>query len=176
MDAGIISTRYARAIYGYAAEKGTETALCEGMRYLAKNFSQFPALRGIMSDPTLTAEQKIEVLNTAADARANETLQQVIRLVVKNKRSNYIENIALMYDQVYRKAKGIVTVGLTTVEPADETMKESLISVIAQVTDKQVEFQAKTDSGIIGGFILEVEDKRLDASVKEQLRIINYEF
>jgi F-type H+-transporting ATPase subunit delta len=175
MDAGTISTRYARAIYAYAAEKGKETALYEGMRYLTKNFAQFPTLRGIMSDPTLTAEQKIEVLDTAADVHLNETLQQVIRLVVKNKRSNRIENIALMYDQVYRKAKGIVTVGLTTVEPASEKMQEDLISVIAQVTDKKVEFQAKTDSGIIGGYILEIEDKRLDASVKEQLRIISYE-
>jgi F-type H+-transporting ATPase subunit delta len=175
MNAGIISTRYARAIYAYAVEKGKETDLYEGMQFLAKNFSQFPALRGIMSDPTLTAEQKMDVLNTAAGIHANETLQQVIRLVVKNKRSNYIENIALVYDEVYRKAKGIVTVQLTTVDTADEKMKESLISVIAQVTDKKVEFQAKTDSGIIGGFILEIEDKRLDASVKEQLRIINYE-
>ena len=175
MNAGIISTRYARAIYAFAVEKGKETELYEGMRYLATGFSQFPALRGIMSDPTLTAEQKIEVLNTAAGAHANETLQQVIRLAVKNKRSNQIENIALMYDQVYRKTKGIVTVRLTTVDPAEEKMEQALISVIAQVTDKKVEFQSKTDSGIIGGFILEIEDKRLDASVKEQLRIINYE-
>jgi len=86
-----------------------------------------------------------------------------------------MENIVLMYDQVYRKAKGIVTVHLTTVEPAGEKMKEALISVVEQVTGETAEFQAKTDSDIIGGFILEIEDKRLDASVKEQLRIINYE-
>jgi F-type H+-transporting ATPase subunit delta len=175
MDAGIISTRYARAIYEYAAEKGKEMDLYEGMRFLATKFSQFPTLREIMRDPTLTAEQKIEVLTTAAGAHANENLQQVIRLVIRNRRSNYMENIALMYDQVYRKAKGIVIVQLTTIEPAGEKMKESLISVVAQVTGEKVEFQAKTDSDIIGGFILEVEDKRLDASVREQLRMINYE-
>ena len=175
MDAGTISTRYARAIYAYAAGQGKETALYEGMQFLANSFSQFPALRGVMNDPTLMAEQKIGILTAAAGAGANETLQQVVRLVVKNKRSHYMENIVLMYDQVYRKAKGIVTVHLTTVEPAGEKMKEALISVVEQVTGETAEFQAKTDSNIIGGFILEIEDKRLDASVKEQLRIINYE-
>lgn len=173
MNAGIISTRYARAIYEYAAEKGKETVLCEGMRSLAKSFAQFPALRGVMNDPTLTAEQKIEVLTIAAGAHLNETLLQGIHLVIKNKRSNYMGNIALMYDQIYRKAKGLVTVQLTTVKPADEKTKAELIAVIAQVTGNKVEYQAKTNPDIIGGFILEIEDKRLDASVKEQLRMIS---
>jgi len=176
MDAGIISTRYARAIYEYAAEKGNETALYNGMQVLAKHFSQFPMLREVMSDPTVSEQQKIEVLITACGAPVNETLQQMIRLIVENKRSNYMENIALLYDEIYRKNKGVITVELTTVEPVGKKMKEILVSMIAPATGNKVEFQEKTDADIIGGFILQIEDKRLDASVKEQLRGINYEF
>ncbi|MDR1526655.1 MAG: F0F1 ATP synthase subunit delta [Dysgonamonadaceae bacterium] len=175
MNAGVISTRYARAIYEYAAEKDHETALLEQLQLLAQSFLKFPALRKVISDPTVTAEQKIQVLTTACDARENEILQQVIRLVVKNKRSGYIENIIRMYDEVYRKAKGIVTVQLTTVEPADDKIKEELLPVIARITEGTVDFQTQTDPGLIGGFILEIEDKRLDASVKEQLRMMSYE-
>ncbi|MDR2806442.1 MAG: ATP synthase F1 subunit delta, partial [Dysgonamonadaceae bacterium] len=166
---------YARAIYEYAAEKGHETALYNEMQLLAKNFAAFPTLREVMGDPTVTAEQKIRVLTTAGGLQVNETLQQAIHLVVKNKRSSYMENIVRMYDEVYRKAKGIVTVQLTTLEPADEKIKEELLPVIAQITaGGKVDFQTKTNSGLIGGFILEIEDKRLDASIKEQLRIMSY--
>jgi F-type H+-transporting ATPase subunit delta len=175
MNAGVISSRYARAIYEYAAEKGAETALLGQMQLLERNFSKFPTLRKVISDPTVTAEQKIQVLVTACDAHGNETLQQVIRLVVKNKRSGYMENIIRMYDEIYRKSKGIVTVQLTTVEPADDRIKEELLPVIARITDGKVDFQTKTDLGLIGGFVLEIEDQRLDASVKEQLRIMSYE-
>jgi F-type H+-transporting ATPase subunit delta len=174
MDVGVISTRYARAIYEYAAEQGTETALQSEMQALAKNFAALPALREVMSDPTVTAEQKISLLSTACGAPANETLQQALRLVVENKRSSYMENIVRMYDEVYRKAKGIVTVQLTTVEPANAQIKDELLPVIAQITDGKVDFQTKTDPALIGGFILEIEDKRLNASVKEQLRIMSY--
>jgi len=176
MDAGIISTRYARAIYEYAAEKGDETALCDEMQVLAKHFSQFPMLREVMNDPTVSEQQKIDVLTTAGGIHVNETLQQAIRLVVENKRSSYMENIALLYDEIYRKNKDMITVQLTTVEPANEKMKETLISIIAPTAGDKVEFQEKTDAEIIGGFILQIEDKRLDASVKEQLRMISYKY
>jgi F-type H+-transporting ATPase subunit delta len=175
MDTGVISTRYARAIYEYAAEKGNETAVYKEMQLLAKNFMAFPTLRVVMNDPTIAPEQKINVLVTACGMQVNETLKQILRLVIENKRANYMENIARMYDEVYRKAKGIVIVQLTTVEPASEKTKQALIPVIARATGGKVEFHTETNPDIIGGFILQIEDKRLDASVKTQLKITNYE-
>jgi F-type H+-transporting ATPase subunit delta len=172
MDAGIISTRYARAIYEYAAEKGNDTALYKEMQVLAKNYAEHPALRKVMSDPTVSPEQKVNLLTTACGIHINKTLQQAVRMVIENGRGNYMENIALMYSEVYRKAKGIVIVHLTTVDPATEKTKEALIRVIPKEDGEQIEFRTETDPDIIGGFILEIEDKRLDASVKNQLRIL----
>jgi F-type H+-transporting ATPase subunit delta len=172
MNAGIISTRYARAIYEYAAEKGNDTDLYKEMQQLAKNFVEYPTLRKVMNDPTVPSEQKVNVLTTASGIRVHETLKQVVRMVVENGRGNCMENIALMYDKVYRKAKGIVVVHLATVEPASEKTKENLIHVISKETGGQIEFHTEINPDIIGGFILEIEDKRLDASVKNQLRII----
>jgi F-type H+-transporting ATPase subunit delta len=169
MDAGAISSRYARAIYAYAAEKGDETALYKNMHVLITNFSIFPALREVVNNPTVSAGQKISVLTTACGIHADETLKQVVRMVVTNKRANYMENIARMYDVVYRKAKNLVVARLITIDPATEKTKEALMPVISQVTDGQIEFHTATDPDIIGGFILEIEDKRLDASVKHQL-------
>lgn len=169
MDAGIISTRYARAIYEYAAEKGIEQVVRGDMQLLVRNFTNYPTLREVMNDPTVASEQKINVLTTACGIHVNETMQQAVLLVVTNKRANYMETIARMYDKVYRKAKGIVIVRLTTVEPAGEKTKEELMPVIARVTKDEVDFQTTTNPEIIGGFILEIEDKRLDASVKDQL-------
>jgi F-type H+-transporting ATPase subunit delta len=173
MDAGIISTRYARAIYEYAVEKGEDAGLYKEMQVLAKNFTEYPALRKVMNDPTVAPEQKIGVLTTACGIPVHATLQQAVRVVVENGRADYMENIAGMYGDVYRKAKGIVIVHLTTVEPADKKTEEALIRIIPESAGKQIEFQTAVDPGIIGGFILEIEDKRLDASVKNQLRTMS---
>jgi F-type H+-transporting ATPase subunit delta len=170
----MISTRYARAIYEYASEKGNEMDLQKEMLVLAESFAAYPALRKIMNDPTISSEQKVSILITASGIYIHETLKQVFLMVVENGRAAYMENIALMYDELYRKAKGLVMAQLTMVEPANEKIKETLIRMISEGTAKKVEFRTKTDPDIIGGFILEIEDKRLDASVKEQLRIMSY--
>jgi F-type H+-transporting ATPase subunit delta len=170
----MISTRYARAVYEYASETGNETALQKEMQVLAENFAAYPVLRKIMNDPTVSSRQKVDILITASGIYIHETLKQVFFMVVENGRAAYMENIALMYDELYRKAKGMLVAQLTMVEPASELIKEALVRMISKGTTKQVEFRTKTDPDIIGGFILEIEDKRLDASVKEQLRIMSY--
>jgi len=169
MDAGMISTRYASAIYEYAVEKKNETAAYQEMQVLIKSFSTYPMLRKVMNDPTISHAQKIQVLTTAPGARTNDLLKQILQVVVENGRANYMENIALAYNQIYREAKGIVIVNLTTVEPASEKTKQALIEIISKGNSKQVEFYTQTNSDIIGGFVLEIGDKRLDASVKNQL-------
>ncbi|MDR0413778.1 MAG: F0F1 ATP synthase subunit delta [Dysgonamonadaceae bacterium] len=170
----MISTRYARAIYEYASEQGSEAILHEELRVLVNSFAMYPAMRKVMDNPIVPHELKVKLLTAASGIQVHETLKQVFLTVVGRGRSDYMENIALMYDEIYRNVKGIITAQLTTVEPADEQMKKALARLISAATTQQVEFQTKTDPDIIGGFVLEIGDQRLDASVKEQLRIIGY--
>jgi F-type H+-transporting ATPase subunit delta len=170
----MISTRYARAIYEYAAEKENETPLYRDMQVLTKNFGEYPVLRKGLNDPTVSSEQKINLLVTACGIQTGDTSKQMIRMIVENGRAGSMENIALRYEEIYRKEKGIVIVRLTTVEPASEKTKETLSRLISKNAEEQIEFHTEINPDIVGGFILEIEDKRLDASVKEQLRVISY--
>lgn len=169
MNAGIIATRYARAIYEFAVARGEETNLYHYFGTLAKQYAGLSDIRKVMLNPTISNEKKIKLLMTACGAESNETLEKVIRMIVDRGRAGYMESIALLYDTLYRKANGIVIAKLTTVEPASEETKKRLEEVIASTTKDKVEFHNQTDPTIIGGFILEIEDQRLDGSVKDQL-------
>jgi len=175
MDAGIISTRYAKAIYKYAAGRGDETRLYEEMKALSKQFSALPELNKVLENPIISSEKKIKLLATAVGETASETCKNVFRVVVENGRASYMQHITLVYDQVYRKGKGIVLVKLTTVNHATEEEKKSMVELISNGKKEQVDFAAETDPDIIGGFILEVEDLRLDASVRNQLNMMRLE-
>jgi len=175
MDAGIISTRYAKAIYRFAADRGDETRLYEEMKTLSKQFSAFPALKKVLENPILSSTEKIKLLTTAVGKTASETCKNAFRVVVENGRASYMQHIALMYDLVYRKEKNIVLVKLTTVSQATEEEKKSMVELISNGKIERVDFAAETDADIIGGFILEIEDLRLDASVKNQLNTMKLE-
>lgn len=170
MDAGIISTRYARAIYEYAVEKKVETQVYNDMQVLLNSYSSYPDLKKVMNNPTVTSEEKIKLFIIASGVQIDATIMtQIVQLIVENGRADYMENIALVYEEIYRKAKGIIIARLVTVAPTTDQIKQELAAVITNGSKEKVEFHAKTDTSIIGGFVLEVEDKRLDASVKNQL-------
>ena len=175
MDAGIISTRYAKAIYKYAVDRGEEIRLYEEMKTLSKQFPALPELKKVLENPIITSEEKIKLLTIAVGETASETCKNVLRVVVENGRASYMQHIALVYDLVYRKAKNIVLVKLTTVNPATVDEKKSMVELVSKGKIEQVDFSTKTDADIIGGFILEVEDQRLDASVKNQLNRLKLE-
>ena len=174
MDTGIISNRYAKAIFQYALERKAENRLREELKILSEQFFAVPMLHSILDDPTVSSATKIDVLTTAAGKEVSDAYSQVVRLIIKNGRSRYMHSIALMYDQVYRKAKNRIIMKLITVEPASDEMKGKLVDLVKK-DEKQVDFVAKTDDDIIGGFILEIEDNRLDASIRNQLNQLRLE-
>jgi F-type H+-transporting ATPase subunit delta len=170
MDLGVISGRYAKAIFQYAADRGDETRLYEEMKGLSGQFLAVPLLKRVLDDPTVSLAEKIKVLVTATGGKISDTCKHVIEMVIKNGRGHFMQNIALMYGKVYRKEKGIVVVHLTTSEPASDETEKALIDLIVRGKSEKVDLIAKTDADIVGGFILAVEDSRLDASIKNQLR------
>jgi len=175
MDAGIISNRYAKAIFQFALDRKEESRLREELIIMSEQFRAVPLLKLVLDDPTVSQAQKIKVLTTAAGKDISETCLQVIHLIVKNKRTHFMQSIALMYDKVYRKAKNRIILKLVTTEPASMEMKNKLVNLI-KYKNEQVDFISKTDSELIGGFILEIEDQRLDASIKNQLNQLRLEF
>jgi len=174
MDAGTISNRYAKAVFQYAMEHKEESRLREELKIMSDQFIAVPMLKNVLADPTVSPSVKIDVLTTAAGGEISDSCRQVIRLVIKNGRAHYMQFIALMYDKVYRKAKNIVILKLVTTEPASDEMKNKLVD-LANYKNEQVNFMAQTDKDIIGGFILEIEDLRLDASIRNQLNQLRLE-
>jgi F-type H+-transporting ATPase subunit delta len=175
MNAGMISTRYAKAIFQYALERGDEERLRTEMKTLSGQFAALPLLGKVLEDPTIPSGEKVNVLITAAGKTTSDTCQQAVRLVIENGRGHYMQHIALMYDKIYRKEKNRTVIELTTTEPANVETQNALINLVVKDRNKQVDFAAKIDENIIGGFILEVEDFRLDASVKNQLNRLRLE-
>ena len=69
---------------------------------------------------------------------------------------------------LYRKENGIVEVRLTMASPSPG-LEEKLRQTLASTIGGTILFTSKVDPDLIGGFVLEVDDKQLNASAKSQL-------
>ena len=175
MNAGTLSTRYAKAILRYASERGEAGRLREEMQMLCGQFNALPLLRSVLEDPSIAADEKIRLLYTAAGAPPSQAYCQAVRLAVRNGRERYLQRIALAYDVLYRKANRLTAVRLATPEPASAEVQEAIIRLAAGKQGGQVDFTATEDKSLLGGFILEIDGYRLDASVRNQLNLLRQE-
>lgn len=169
MNNGKISIRYAKALLSSAKEAKVEDKVYSEMVTLESAFAQINLLKQAMVNPTLSKEEKNKLINTVFYNKASKLTKSFINLVIENGREDYFYRIALSFQELYRKDKNIVVTHLTTAMELDETIKNKIVSSVVNQENSKVELRTEINPDIIGGYIIDVENKRLDASIIRQL-------
>lgn len=176
MNEGRISKRYAKALLLFAQDNKSEDTVYAEMKQLASVFSSEPGMRMAMDNPMLNVEDKMSLVKTAVGKKSSAEFIRFMELVFKNKREKYLQNIALCYIDLYCVAKQINTGKLVTAVSVDDSVKEKMKSLLQSIKPGNLEFETHVDPEIDGGFILYIDDFRLDASIKTQLQRIKQQF
>lgn len=169
MNSGMISMRYARALFEYALEKNVEDALFSEMKQVADIYSENKKLRMALDNPVLSINDKLELMKSIVGRSPSDTYVRFVQLLLHQRRENYLQTISLVYAELYRKHKNINVGKLVTARPVDDEVISKMKSFLQQHQSGQLEFESVIDPSIGGGFILYIDTYRLDASVSSQL-------
>ena len=172
MDIGVISTRYARALLKSATDAKLEEQVYQEMMTLAKSYMDVPELRQTIDNPMLDKDKKQTLLETAAGGATSELMRTFIALVLKEDRENMVQFMAYSYVTLYRKQKNVIRGKLTTAARVSPEIEQKMRQMVESMTQGTVEFETEVNPDIIGGFILEYDTFRMDASVKSKLNNI----
>ena len=173
MDIGIISVRYARALLKSALDTKLVQQVYQEMQLLAKSYVEVPELRHTIDNPMLAKEKKEMLLLTAIGGDGASALSKsFVALVLKEDRENMIQFMANSYVTLYRQQKNIIRGKLTTAVAVAPDTEQKMRQMVESKTQGTVEFETEVNPDIIGGFILEYDTYRMDASVKSQLNSI----
>lgn len=172
MDYGVISVRYARALLKSATELKVEEKVYADMIMLAACYVEVADLRATIENPMLLRSEKVRLLTTALGSDANELSKRFIELVLKEGREKVLQFMANSYITFYREQKNIIRGKLTTAAAVSEATEQKMKQMVESRTQGTVEFNTEVDPSIIGGFILEYDTYRMDASVKTRLNNI----
>lgn len=172
MDIGIVSVRYAKALLRFATDNKEEQRVYTEMETLATTLMKVQALQPALLNPVVSNEQKNSLLMAAcAEAgNASTSTRRFIELVTLKKRAELMLFIAHAYISLYRKSKGIIKGRLTVSAPISKNIAQRLQQIIESKTSSKIEFETSVDEAIEGGFILDYDTYRLDASLRTQLK------
>ena len=90
-------------------------------------------------------------------------------MIAKNRRENILTEIAASFESLWKEKQGIVPVTLVSSIALDNTSKDSILAKVRGFVNGKIELTEEVDSAILGGFILKMDDKQVDASVRSQL-------
>ena len=173
MDIGVISVRYARALLKSATDAYIEDAVYQQLQLLAKSYIEVPALRQTIDNPMLSKDKKEMLLLTAVGGEQAAPLTKAfVALVLQEDRESMIQFMANSYVTLYRQQKNIIRGKLTTAVAVSPQMEQKMRQMVESKTQGTVEFETEVNPDIIGGFILEYDTFRMDASVKSKLNNI----
>ena len=175
MDNGLIPNRYAKALYKFAMEHGSTQAVYEEMKTVIASFENNPRLAKVLANPFIGTSEKYDLLKAAAGDKVENDYLGFVRLILENRREEYALMMALAYRDLYRKENRISQVRITTAAKLPDADMENLRKLVSEsFKGTRLEFSEHIDPAIIGGFVIDVDDSRMDASISnelEQLRL-----
>lgn len=155
MNIGLIAHRYAKALLDYAGERNVLDVVRSEVHRLADVLDDDTELR--LCVKTLSPE-----------------MQRFLQLVITNQRVTLLPFILQSFVDQYNRSAGITTATLTSAAPAPK-LQQKILDVLHQTGYTKVDFTSETDASLLGGFVLRIDDLRLDASLATQLRNIRSE-
>lgn len=172
MNEGLIPRRYAKALYKVAVERNVDERVYVLMQTLASSFDSTAGLQGMVSNPFVAQDEKDRIITTAAGATAaDSTFADFLKMLAHNKRTDMLNEIARAYVDIYRQQHNIRKVEVVSATPLDPAVLGRITSLVERhLHGASMEFTTTVDPALIGGFVINVDNQRLDASVSHQLK------
>jgi F-type H+-transporting ATPase subunit delta len=155
-----------------ATDAKIEADVYKEMQTMAKTYAEVPQLRQTIDNPMLSKDTKQTLLLTAVGEKPCELTKAFISLVLKEDRENVMQFIANSYVTLYRQQKNVIRGRLITAAAVSPATEQKMRQMVESKTNGTVEFETEVNPDIIGGFILEYDTYRMDASVKSKLNSI----
>jgi len=165
-----IASRYAKSLLDLAKDQNAMDEVVSDMEGFSKMVENRD-LYLLLKSPIINAGKKADVFNALFEGKVNKLTKAFFDISLRKGRERYLPEIATEFLNQYKKMKGISSVKLTTASPisnaALEAIKAKLLA--SDVTDSAVEIETSVDESLIGGFVVEIGDKLIDASVSHKL-------
>ncbi|MEL7009717.1 MAG: ATP synthase F1 subunit delta [Cyanobacteria bacterium J06629_2] len=168
-----ISEPYAQAIMSLAQQENLTDQFGETFRSLESLLSESKEFKDFVLNPVIKNEDKKSVLKQVM-GDSNPYIVNFMMLLVDKRRIVFLESIADQYLSLLRKLNQTVLAEVTSAQELTDEQKGNIVDKVKGIVEaKDVELKASVDPSLIGGVIIKVGSKVIDASLRGQLRRIS---
>jgi len=166
-----IASRYAKSLLDLAKEQGSLDTVVEDIKTF-NGATQNRDLYLLLKSPIVKGSKKLEIFKTIFDGKLDKLTMAFMDIVIRKGRESLLPEIGAEFLNQYKALNKVSAVKLTTAQPITDTALEAIKAKLlgSTITDESVEIETAVDESLIGGFVVQVGDKLVDASVAHKLR------
>lgn len=171
-----ITSPWAEAFLQVADSRNETEQVIEQVRSLRSLWDESPELRHAMASPVLEVEAKKKALDNLFGSSLSPSFLNLLRLLADRQRISLLDAVLDRVLELYRQQNNIALATVTSAVALSEEQQQQISDKARLVAGtEKVEIQQHVDSSLIGGFVLSVGSKVIDASLAGQVRRLGLE-
>ena len=169
-----IATPYAEALLQIGSQQGTSDDLAADAKAVLEIWTASGVLRDALGSPVLEPETKkavITALFQEKDVLRQTASLNLLKLLADRQRISLTGVVFERFLELYRKAKGIALAQVTSATPLTPDQEEQLKQKVQTMAGSAaVDCSITVDHSLIGGLIVRIGSRVVDASLAGQVR------
>jgi F-type H+-transporting ATPase subunit delta len=161
--------RYARALFELASEEHQLDAWQQRLDEVRRIFA-VPELRSVIENPAVSPDQRLGLIDSLPVDDLGTEGRNLAKLLVESAHSDSIDDIEEEFARLADEERGRVQVTVTTAVDLQEQERDRLAQRLGAELGREVRLQYRTDPTILGGLVVLIGDRLVDASLRSRLQ------
>ncbi|HEX7246101.1 MAG TPA: ATP synthase F1 subunit delta [Solirubrobacterales bacterium] len=159
---------YAEALFDVAKDRGKLDAIRDELAQVVDAVDGNRELQVFFFSPYFSSAEKVAGLKRAV-LGADAELLNFLELVIEKQRMPEIFRIRRHFEELWKEENRRIEVTVTSAVELDPAVVQKVGDEIERQTGQKVDLASRVDGEILGGIVLQVGNKVLDASIRARL-------
>ena len=166
-----IAGRYASALFELAEESKATEAVGKDLGRFLTMLAGSEDLQNLVRNPVFSADDQVKAITALTEtAKIGGIAGNFLKLVAAKRRLFAVSGMIHAFNALVDRKNGVVSAEVTVPAELSDKNRAAVLDAIKGVTgSKHVALATKVDPSIIGGLIVKVGSKMVDASLKTKL-------
>ena len=138
------------------------------MRLVIRQLRSNPKFLQLVKEEALPPEQMNQIVRSVLEG-CNPVFVEVSAVMGENHDMDLIPRLLHEYDRQLADKYNVVAVDVRTAVPLDDHLRQMIIDKVKAELGKDAIINESIDKNMLGGIVMTVQGKRIDASVRAQL-------
>jgi len=167
--------RYATALFELAENAGAVDAVKADLDGLSALLAESPDLARLVKSPVFTAEEQLKAMSAVlGQAGITGLAANFVKLVAQNRRLFALPKMISEFSALVAARRGETSAEVTVAAPLSDDHYATLKAALAAQTGKDVHLDVTVDPSILGGLVVKLGSRMVDASLKTKLNSIRH--